>query len=53
MNKEEWRQTYIKKIKGTDWSKKRFSVQKIQFDGSVNTLQRLAPGILSIIKKAL
>ncbi|WP_156291712.1 hypothetical protein [Oceanobacillus salinisoli] len=51
MNKEEWRSAFISNIKNTNWKEKSFSVNKVQFGGPVNTLRRLAPGILRILKK--
>jgi hypothetical protein len=51
MNKFAWRDEYINKIKETNWKKKSFSVNKVQFGGPLNTLSRLAPSILRLLKK--
>lgn len=51
VNKEEWRSSFIGNIKNTNWKEKSFSVNKVQFNGPVNTLHRLAPEILRILKK--
>ncbi|WP_165445078.1 hypothetical protein [Gracilibacillus phocaeensis] len=53
MNKEEWRKSWIDNIKHTNWEEKSFLVNKVQFDGPINTLHRLAPEVLRIIKKPI
>lgn len=51
MNKEDWRNAFINKIKTTNWSETPFIVKKKHFNGPIDTLQRTSPEILRILKR--